>query len=310
MEKTELSLKQKHKNVLNRSEARWGIILISPWLIGFLSLNLFPMLASLFLSFNDYNLLSSPSFIGLKNYIDAILHKELFWKALKVTGVYTVFMVPVNVVGSLLFALLLNKEVKGIKVYRTLLFIPSVIPLIATVLMWWTLLNPVYGPINYWFAKFGISAPVWLSDSSWALPSIIFISLWIGLGGIGCMMFLAGLQSIPVNLYEVVEIDGGNAWHKFIHITLPMLSPTIFFMLVINIILSFQNFALPYIATQGGPSYATFFYGIYIYREAFSNFRMGYASALAWILFTILILLTYYQFKASKRWVYYEGEKI
>jgi len=309
MGKAELFLWRKSRKVLNRSEARWGLILISPWLLGFLSLNFFPMLSSLFLSLNDYNLMSSPNFIGVRNYTDAILHNELFWKALKVTGVYTIFIVPVNVGGTLLFALLLNQEIKGIKVYRTLFFLPSVIPLIATVLLWLTILNPVYGPVNYWLAKFGIAAPIWLSDSSWALSSIVFISLWAGLGGIGCMMFLAGLQSIPVNLYEVVEIDGGNAFHKFIHITLPMLSPTIFYMLIINIILSFQNFALPYIATQGGPSYATFFYGIYLYREAFSHFRMGYASALAWILFAILVLITYFQLKESKRWVYYEGEK-
>ncbi len=293
-----------------QQEALWGYLLISPWIIGFLGLVLFPMLTALYLSLTEYSLLSSARFIGLQNYIDAFLHKDLFWKSLLITFKYTAIMVPLNVGGSLAFALLLNQRVRGITVYRTLVFLPAIVPLVAAVLLWTMLFNQAFGPINYWLGKIGVTGPPWFADSAWALPSLILITLWGGVGGTGCIMFLAALQGIPQHLYEAVEIDGGNAWHKFRHITLPMLTPTTFMMLVINVIMSFQSFALPYVATRGGPSYATYFYGIYLYQEAFNHYRMGYASALAWILFAILVVFTYYQFRTSRRWVYYEGEKL
>jgi multiple sugar transport system permease protein len=306
-----LSTVHKPQRALTQWEAKWGYILILPWFIGFLTLVLIPMLASLGLSMTDYSLVSSSvQFLGLQNYIDAFFHEEMFWKSLLITIEYTAITVSLSVVGSLAFALLLNQRVRGIKAFRTLLILPSILPLVGAVILWTTMFEPTYGLINYLLEKINIIGPRWFADSTWALPALILITVWGSVSGTGCIMFLAGLQAIPQELYEAVEADGGNSWHKFRHITLPMLSPTIFMLLVINVIVMFQNFALPYVATRGGPSYSTYVFGIYIYHQAFEFYRMGYASALGWILFAILMIFTYIQFKSQSSWVHYEGGNV
>lgn len=294
------------KGSLAKNEERWGYLFILPWLLGFLIFVLAPVVASFYLSFSDYELFLPPRLVGWENYRTLILEDPLFWKSLYNTLYYTVFAVPLGVIGSLLIAVLLNQELRGITIYRTVYYLPAVTSGVAVSLLWVWLFNPQFGLINAILARFGIPGPGWLVDPVWAKPSLILMSLW-GVGG-GMVIYLAGLQGIPVQLYEAAEIDGANTWTKFWKITLPMLSPVIFFNLIMGIINSFQVFTQAYVMTGGGPGDATTFYVLYLFRNAFNLLRMGYASAMAWILFIIVLVLTLLQFKFADQWVYYEGD--
>jgi multiple sugar transport system permease protein len=229
-----------------------------------------------------------------------------FRQALKVTAVYAAFAVPLGLVCSLALAMLLNINVRGMRVFRSVFYIPAILPGVAVAMVWLTVFRPQGGVFNSILGWFGVAPVPWLTSPEWALPSFVVMSLW-GVGG-GMIIYLAGLQSVPTQLYEAAEIDGAGSWRKFVSVTLPMMSPTILFNLIMGIIGSFQVFTSSFIMTQGGPAYATLFYVLYLYQKAFKYLQMGYACALAWILFAIILTLTLIVFRSSARWVYYEAE--
>ncbi len=289
---------------LARREALECYLFISLAVAGFLIFQAGPIGVSAFLSLTNSELVGTPAWVGLRNY-SAMLHDPLFWQSLKVTVTYAVVAVPLGLALSLLVALLMNQNVRGISVFRTVYYLPSVISGVAVAVLWRWILNPEFGILNLLLGYLRIDGPNWLLDRQWALPSLILMSLW-GIGG-SMMIYLAGLQGIPTHLYEAVEIDGGGMWDKFAHVTIPMISPVVFFNLVTGIIWTFQEFTRVYVMTQGGPSNATLFYGLYLYRNAFRYFQMGYASALAWVLLLIILAMTLMLFRTSQLWVYYEG---
>lgn len=291
---------------LQRREAIEGYLWISPWLVGFVVFSLGPIIASLYLSLTKYKIGGKPEWIGLANYIEAFGQDKLFWPSLGRTAYFSVASVFLGVFLSLLAALLLNQSLKGRSIFRALFYLPSLTPIVAMALLWVWLLQPQLGLVNYLLYQIGIDGPGWLSDRAWAIPSIILISLWSSIGGGRMIIFLAGLQGVPREMFESAEIDGANALQRFRHITLPMISPVILFNLILGVIGSFSVFSIAYVATDGGPNYATWFYMLHLYFNAFSFFQMGYASALAWIFFVIIFVLSYLQLKLSNRWVYYE----
>jgi multiple sugar transport system permease protein len=293
---------------LSVHRAVWGYIFLFPWALGLIIFFLGPIFASAYYGFTEYDVLSPPRFIGLANYAKAFTGDELFWPSLGRTFRYSIVVVPVGIVGSLILALLLNQKVKGTNLFRTVFFLPSLTPAVALALLWAWLFHPMLGPINLFLGLFGIQGPAWLASKDWALPALVIVSLWGGIGGGRMMIFLAGLQGVPQELYEASEIDGAGTWRKFWSVTLPMISPTMFFNLILGVIGALQVFTLAYVATAGGPSYATWFYALHIYRQSFEYFRMGYGSALAWIFVVILLFFTYFQITLSRRWVYYAGE--
>ncbi len=266
------------------------------------------MIASLLLSLTEYRITSPPTFIGLENYRMAFTEDRLFWPSLGRTFYYAVISVPVGITGSLLLATLLNQGLKGTTLFRTILFLPSLTPVVASALLWTMLLQPETGIINYLLRAFGIPGPRWFGSVQWAIPGLILMTTWGSMGGNRMMIFLAGLQGVPESLYDAASIDGANGWQRFQHVTLPMISPTVFFNLVLGIIGALRVFAAAMIATQGGPAYATWFFALHIYTQAFQYFEMGYASALAWSFLVVMLGFTYIQFRSSSRWVYYEGE--
>ncbi len=283
-----------------------GYVFILPWLVGLLAFVAGPIIASLYLSFTDYQVVQPPTFIGVANY-QQLFGDGLFWQSLKVTAIYTVVTTPLQLCLSFLVALLMNQKVRLLGMWRTIYYVPNLVPAIATAMLWLWVLNPEFGLVNTLLRYFGIQGPLWLSSTRWALFSLIMMSLW---GGVGAPMliYLAGLQGISTELYEAVECDGGGGWAKFRYITVPMMTPIIFFNLVMNMIGALQVFSGPYLLTGGGPANATLFYVLYIYENAFQFFKMGYASALAWVLFIIILGMTVLVFKWSSMWVYYEGE--
>lgn len=291
---------------LQRREAIEGYLWISPWLIGFLVFSLGPILASAYLSFTHYKIGGRPEWIGLANYSEAFFQDRLFWPSLGRTAYFSIVAVLVGVFLSLLAAVLLNQNLRGRNVYRALYYLPSLTPVVAMAILWQWLLQPQLGLVNYALWKVGIEGPGWLTDRQWAIPSMIMITLWASVGGGRMIIFLAGLQGVPQELYESADLDGAGPIHRFRHITLPMISPVILFNLILGVIGSFGVFSLAYVATNGGPNYATWFYMLHLYYNAFSFFRMGYASALAWIFFVIIFVLSYLQIRFSNRWVYYE----
>jgi multiple sugar transport system permease protein len=285
-------------------------ILISPWIIGFLWFTLGPMLTSLGLSFTETDLFTS-EFVGLANYerlLSTDVTISLFWKAVYNTAYYVFLSIPLTMIVGFVIALLLNQNIRGQSVYRILYYLPSVIPGIASALLWLWLFNPEFGVINWLLSLVGIAGPRWLYDTETAKLALVIMSLW-GAGG-NMLVFLAGLQGIPTQLYEAATIDGANAWRRFTHVTLPMISPTLFFVLITNIIQSFQIFTTVYVVSdgKGGPANSTMMYVLWLYLLAFRQFRMGFASALAWVFFIIIMLFTVLIFRSSSAWVYYETE--
>lgn len=281
-----------------------GVLFAAPWLIGFFGLTLFPLLQSLWYSFTSYDILHPARFIGLSNYHDLFTDAEAV-QSFGNTAYVTVIAVPLGVVLALALALLLNQEVRGISIYRTVFYLPSITPVVASSLLWLWVLNGNYGLLNMLLSLVNAYGPNWLNDPGWAKPAIVMMVTW---GGVGTTMIilLAGLKNIPQTLYEAAEIDGASTWARFRHITVPMLSPTLFFVSVIGIINAFQIFTQAYITTQGGPLNSTLFYVYYLFNNAFGYFKMGYASAMAWVLFVVILILTVLQFRLSRYWVHYE----
>jgi multiple sugar transport system permease protein len=291
-----------------RRENFYGYLFLTPWLIGFFGLFIGPGLYSLYLSFTKYDVLSPPAFIGVSNYVRMFTQDDLFWSSLWRTFYFAGLGVPLGVIGSMFLAIMLNNKLRGISVYRTLYFMPSLVPIVASVVLWKWLLNSDFGLVNQTLRGIGIdNPPGWFSERSWAIPSLIFMGLWQGIGGTRMIIFLAGLQGIPEELYEAASIDGANAWHRLRHITLPMLTPTIFFNMILGVISGLQVFTAAFVATEGGPGFATWFYSLHLYKHAFDYWNMGYAAALAWFFAVIIVSLTIWQMRLSKRWVFYYG---
>lgn len=292
-----------------RREALYGYAFALPWILGFLLWVGGPVIASLFFSFCEYDVASAPSFIGLKNYIHALTADNLFWSSLGRTFYYVALTVPVGILGSLVVASALNQHLPGTLMLRSLYYLPCLTPMVALTVLWKWILHPRLGILNYVLESvFHIEGPGWLGTTEWAIPSLAIMALWGGIGGNRMLIFLAGLQGVPQPLYDAAKIDGANRWHTFRHVTLPMISPTIFFNLVLGTIGALKVFASAFVATRGGPAYATWFFALHIYTNAFEYFQMGYSSALAWIFLIVLLAFTLVQFRASRQWVYYAGE--
>lgn len=293
-------------NKFNKQQAIFGIIFMMPWFIGFIIFGLYPMIMSAYYSLCRYDVLRIPQFIGFGNYQKLLFQDPYFWTSISNTIIYTVLRVPLCIAGSLLIAVLVNNAVKGVKFFRTIYFIPSIVTGVVLSVVWLWMFNPQYGLINSFLAYLGIPGPLWLLDPNWSKPSMVLMSVW-SIGGGRMLVFLAALQGIPKHLYESVDIDGGGWWAKFRNITVPMLSPVIFLWTILEIIFSLQVFVEAYIMTQGGPLNSTMFYNLYLYNKAFNDFEMGYASALAWLLLIISLVITLIQFRLSKYWVHYDG---
>jgi multiple sugar transport system permease protein len=301
-----------------------GLWFVSPWIAGFLLFTLVPIGLAFYYGLCDYSLLQAPVYIGLSNY-RALMGDPVFWKSLVNTLIYAAIALPAGMLVSLGLALLLDQRIVGQSVFRTIIFIPSLVPTVASAMLWLWLFNTKLGLINSLLATAPMQAlisafntalqalhlprletPVgWLTDPAWALPSLAMMSLW----GVGhtVVIYLAGLQDVPRSLVEAAEIDGAGPWQRLVHVTLPMLSPVIFFNLIMAIIGTLQAFAIPYIMTGGGPARATYFYTMYLYDNAFRYLKMGYACSMAWIQFLIVVALTALAFWSSKRWVHYQG---
>lgn len=282
-----------------------GYLFIGPWLIGFLVFTAIPFVSSIYLSFTRYTILSPPHWVGAANYRMLFTDDPLFWKALGVTFRYALVAVPLGIAAGVGLALLLNLNLKGMSVYRTIFYLPSIVPSVAGSVIFLWILNPQIGLVNGLLRNLGITGPAWLQDPAWAPWSLIFMSLW-GVGG-SMVIYLAGLKDIPVYLYESATIDGASAFQRMRHITLPMLTPVIFFNLVLGVIGSFQYFTEAYIMTKGGPEDSTLYYALYLFERAWRYLDMGYASAMAWILFAVIMVLTGVLFQTQKRWVHYGG---
>jgi multiple sugar transport system permease protein len=291
-------------------EAVTGILWISPWLLGFAVFTAGPMLFSLGTSFTRFTLGKTAQFSGLENYIRAFTADPLFWPSLGRTLTFTVLTVPLLICGALGVALLMNQSLKFTSVFRTLMFFPFLTPVVAAALLWRWVFQPEWGPINdLIFRVFHVQGPQWIYSQELVIPSLALIVAWSGVGGSRMIIFLAGLQNVPSELYEAAEIDGAGWWRRFWNITIPMLSPTIFLNLILAIIGSFTVFELAFIATDGGPNYASWFFALHIFANAFRFYDMGYSSALAWVLFALIAGLTYFQFRLARTWVYYGAEQ-
>lgn len=289
-----------------KSEARLFYIYISPWILGFIIFTLYPIVYSMILVFTNADNTGIGTFIGLDNFIKAFTEDALFVKSLLNTIFYVAIQVPLSIILSILIAIALNKKnIKGIQLFRAAVYVPFVTAGVAVTLLWGWIFNSQFGLINYALSLFGIEGPNWLSDEKWAMPAIIIMMLW-SIGN-SIIITLAGLQDIPKQLYESTEIDGANGIQKIIYITIPLLTPTIFFNLVMGIINGFQIFTQPYVLTEGGPNHATYTIMMHIYNHAFKYGEMGYASTLAWILFSIIMILTLIINQTSKRWVHYDN---
>jgi multiple sugar transport system permease protein len=296
---------RRRRLTLARQEALWFYAFISPWLIGFVVWVAGPMLASLYLSLNEYQVVTPPTWVGLGNY-ERLFADPLFVQSLRVTAYFTFLSVPLAVIFAVIVAMLLNQPIPLVGVWRTIYYLPSVTSGVAVALMWWFIFHPSVGLVNVTlYSLFGVVGPGWLVDTRWVVPTFVMMSLW-SFGG-PMLIYLAAIQGIPTQLYEAAEIDGASKVRQMLTITIPLITPVIFFNLVMNIIASFQAFLNAYIITQGGPNYASYFYIYYLFQNAFNYFRMGFASAQAWILFFIIMTLTAIAFWSQKHWVHYEG---
>jgi multiple sugar transport system permease protein len=304
---------------VERRNLRNGLLFALPYIVGFLAFTLYPLAASIFYSLCQYNVIKPPRWVGLENFRTLFTQDPLFWKSLYNTVFFTAFSVPLGLCFSIALALLLNQKVRAMSVYRTVFFLPTIVPIVASAVLWLWVLNPQSGLVNGTIREiqqfvagyvpgFSLPEPGWIADEHWAKPSLILMSLW----GVGAAMviFLAGLAEVPQSLYEVADIDGAGRWAKFRHVTLPMLTPTILFNLVMGLIGAFQYFTQVYVMTggRGGPVDSTLFYALYLYRNSFYYLRMGYASAMAWLLFLVILAATVVVMASSRRWVHYHGE--
>jgi multiple sugar transport system permease protein len=282
-----------------------GLAFLSPWLIGFIAFTIVPIALSLYYSFCDYSLIQPPLYKGLVNY-HLLFHDVVFWKVLRNTAIYALMALPLGMLVSLGLAMLLNLKISGLSIYRAAIFLPSLVPAAASAMLWLWLFNAKLGLINVFLRALGVTNPPdWLMDVRWSMPALVLMSFW-GLGNT-IIIYLAGLQDVPRELYEAASIDGASAARKVWHVTLPSISPVIFFNLIIAIIGTLQVFVLPYIMTKGGPARSTYFYTMYLYDNAFSYLKMGYASAMAWVQLLIVLALTALAAWSSKKWVHYAG---
>ncbi|ETT43669.1 carbohydrate ABC transporter permease [Paenibacillus sp. FSL R5-808] len=294
---------------MRKSKSDWaGYLYIMPWLLGLLLFTIGPMLFSLLLAFSKWDIITgvqSIEWVGLDNF-KAIFHDELFYQSLKVTFIFALISVPLYQIVSLLIAVLLNMRSRGMNVFRLIYFMPSVIPAVAVSMMWVMIFNPEYGILNKALGWFGIQGPAWLQDPSYALGALIVMGIW-GVGNT-IIIYLSGLQSVPEDMHEAAELDGAGRIRRFFSITLPMISPTVFFNLIMGIIGGVQYFTQAFVMTNGGPLNSTLFYNLYLYNKAFQDYEMGYASALSWILFVIILVFTLIVIRSSSMWVYYQGD--
>jgi multiple sugar transport system permease protein len=297
----------KPKGLNTKLQNRWGWILIMPLTLGLTLWVIFPMGLSFVTSLTSWDMISPPEFVGFNNYINLFTNNDLFYQCIKVTLYYTVLSVPLQLVVAFGASLLLNSDIRGRGIFRTIFYLPSLIPLVVTSIMWLWLYNDHYGLINAILVGLGGERIQWITSISMVVPSLVIMSIW-GIGNI-IVIFLAGLQGIPESLLEACRIDGGTAWHSFRHIIIPYMSPIILYNLIIGIIRSLQLFTEPYLMTGGGPAKASLSILLTIYNNAFKYNQMGMANALAWCLFVITLILSVIIFKTSKKWTYYEGDK-
>jgi multiple sugar transport system permease protein len=295
------------KMKMSTQDAVWGYVFLSPWILGMVFFMGGPIIFSLILAFCKWDMITPINFVGMDNFVKMFSDMR-FLHSMYNTFYYTIFSVPLGIIGSIMVALLMNQKWKSVRLLRTIYYLPSVTAGVASAIIWMWLLNPDFRLINYGLSILGIKGPQWMADEVWAKPAFIIMSLW-GVGG-NMIIYLAGLQGIPRQLYEAAEIDGAGMMQKFRYVTLPMLTPVIFFNLIMSIVWSFQIFTQVYVMTggQGGPADSTLVMVLYIYQQAFKFHNMGYASAIAWVLFIIILLFTMLQFKISGGWVHYEGE--
>ncbi|MBD3922279.1 sugar ABC transporter permease [Paenibacillus sp. PR3] len=304
--RTDAKLRLTKKKLKGSNDNLAGYIFISPWLIGFLLLTVWPIIQSFYLSFTEYSLLEAPTWTGMDNYKNIFTNDTDFTTSLKVTFIFVLFSVPLKLFFSLMVAIMLNKNVKGMNLYRTAIYFPSLIGgSIAVSALWRNMFN-LNGYFNHVLAWFGIEGVGWITNPHTSLGTLILLNTWQF--GSTMVIFLAGLKQIPNELYESASVDGATGIRKFFHITLPMLSPVMFFNLVLGIIGSFQMFTSAFIITQGGPINSTYMYALFLYDKAFKHYQMGYASALAWILLVIVALMTVINFMVSRYWVFYETD--
>lgn len=295
------------RSALRRREIRrvlTGLAFISPWIVGFLAFSAYPFFASLYYSFRSTTLLNAGTFVGLDNY-RYMVEDDLFWLSLRNTLYFLGCSIVVGTVFSLTLAMLLNQRVRGLGIYRTIFYLPTIVPLSAVAVIWIWMLNPRYGIVNYALDRVGLPTVGWFSDPTWAMPGLIVVSLW-GLGN-AVIIYLAGLQDIPAELYEAAALDGASPWQRTLSVTLPLLTPVILFNIVVGLIGGFQYFVEPYVITQGGPADSTLTYALYLYQTAFEYRDAGYASAMAWVLFVLIMAVTLLLLRSSKRWVHYQG---
>jgi multiple sugar transport system permease protein len=291
---------------LERRSLFLGLLFVSPWLIGFLLWTIYPLLASAYYSLTRYDIMRPPVFLGLKNYKDLFTTDETFRLVVKNT-LYWVMLSPLlGVTSAFLMACLLNTRIFARSLFRAIFFFPSIVPLFVTAMIWQFLLDMQYGAVNGTLKALGLRAIPFLSNPQWVKPTLLLIHMWAQGGAM--VIFLATLQDVPRSLYDAATVDGANAWQRFWHVTIPMCSPVILFNLVMGFIGGFQYFTLPWLLTEGGPNQATEFYALYLYRNAFTYLSMGKASALAWILFVVIVVFTFVLFKTTGRFVYYAGE--
>lgn len=296
----------KNRSTAARKEI-YGWLFAFPWLIGIILFYIYPLLSSIYYSFFDFNGMKSNGFIGLKNYSD-LFSDDTFWISVRNTFMYTSMAVPASLVFGIVLALLLNLKSRFQGIYRVIAFIPTLVPVVAVSIIWQWLLNSQFGLVNYMLYKIGLPGPPWFGSEVWAKPSIVFISLWTI--GTTVLTYLAGLQDIPQEYYEAATIDGSNSFNKVRRITLPLLSPVIFFNIIMGTISALQQFVLPFVITggQGTPANSMMFYSMLLYKNAFSYFKMGMANSMAWIMFVVIMSLTVIVYSTSKKWVHYMGE--
>lgn len=301
------SLKRAPMGLIRRREAIAGFLFVLPWIISLFVFTAYPVIAAFYLSFTEYNIVESPKWIGVENYVKMFTADTSFWKAVGNSAYYALISVPLGLVSSLGLALILNLRARGIGIYRTIFYLPALAPPVASTIIFILLMNPQNGLINTVLGSLGLPKPGWLTDPVWAKPALILMSLW-GVGA-GALIFLAGLKEIPQSLLDAAAIDGAGTWQQFRYITIPLLTPVILFNLVMGVIGSFQVFtqALVIGGTTGRPVESTLMFMVIIYRNAFAYFSMGYASALAVVLFLAILVITLAIFRSSSAWVYYDG---
>ncbi|MGI6726847.1 MAG: carbohydrate ABC transporter permease [Christensenellales bacterium] len=293
-------------NTIARRRQFIGILFALPAILGFLVFTIGPMIASFVFSFMDYKIISTPIWLGFDNYLKLLSGKDpWFFASVKATAYYVALSVPANLIFAFLIALLLNNEMKLRALFRSIFYVPSIVPAVASSFVWMLMMNPNFGIFNMVLKSLGLPTSKWIFSEATVIPSIVFMGLFST--GSTMVIFLAGLQNIPRHYYEAIDVDGGNRLHKFIYITLPMISPTIFFNFIMGIIGAFQVFGSAYIMTQGGPNNASLFYVYNLWRTAFTHMEMGLASAQAWLLFIVIMFFSFIVFKTSKLWVFYEG---